>query len=227
MALLFEDAGTGNTRQWQCFVCGRNYETYEEFKSHIEESHDEGREYIKCPSCDAPVRCLKTHYKCKHPNRILPKGVQTRVAVWHDFKTGKDGKQKKTTKKMNFRQGTFYSKKCNADFIYRSGMEEEFFNLLEEDVDVESWAAEPFKVPYFWQGEWHNYIPDIRINFIDGTTEVWEIKPANQTQYEQNKAKWSAMNDHALNVGWQFVVQTEVGLGKLKAKINRQRNLNG
>jgi len=34
------------------------------------------------------------------------------------------------------------------------------------------------------------------------------------------------MNDHALNHGWQFSVQTEVGLGKLRAKIKKQQNLN-
>ena len=48
--------------------------------------------------------------------------------------------------------------------------------------------------------------------------DIWEIKPANQTHYEQNKAKWSAMNEHVKKHGWRFTVITEVGIDKLKTK---------
>lgn len=229
MSELFEK-GKPNVRKWQCFCCGKIYDDFTAYKDHIITEHDEGREFIKCPDCDAPVRCLKTHYKAKHPKRIMPKGVQTRVAIWRDFKS--NGEKKKTTRKVNFRTGSFTSKKSGCDIPYRSGMECEFYELLEADRDVVAFFAEPFKVPYYYvnqatqKGEWHDYIPDIRVNFIDGSTEIWEIKPANQTAYEQNRAKWGAMNDHALNHGWNFVVQTEVGLGKLKTKIKRQNQEN-
>jgi hypothetical protein len=224
MSRLFEDAGKTKGRKWQCFVCGKNHTDYEEYREHIVTEHAEGREYICCPAegCGAPVRDLKVHYRAKHPNRPLPQGIQHRVAIWRDFKS--DGSKKKT-KKPKFRQGTFTSKKNGRDFIYRSGMEEEFFNLLEQDRDVAGYHAEPFKVPYFWQGKWHDYIPDLRIDYIDGSTEVWEVKPADQTHYEQNRAKWAAMTDHAHNMGWDFIVQTEVGLGKLRTKIKRQQVL--
>lgn len=223
MPLKFEDAGSANVRKWNCFVCGQNYETYETYKDHITTQHVEGREYLKCPACEAPVRDLPTHFKAKHPARILPAGVQHRVAVWFDIKRTKDGKDKAKVRKPNFRSGEFTSRKCGQDFHYRSGLEEEFYNLLEEDNDVESWAAEPFKIPYYWQNDWHNYVPDIRINYIDGSTQIWEIKPANQTQLEQNKCKWAAANNYSSNLGWDFVVMTEVGLGKFKTKIRRQR----
>jgi rubredoxin len=223
MPLTFEDAGFGNHRRWQCFVCGHQYDDYETYKEHITDTHEEGREYIKCPDCSAPVRDLKMHYRTKHPKRIMPNNVQTRVAVWYDCKREKDGKNKRVARKgFNNRQGTFTSKKNGKDFEYKSGLECEFFECLEEDVDVESFAYETIKIPYFWKGEWHNYIPDIRVNFIDGTTQIWEIKPANQTQYEQNKAKWAAANNYCSNLGWDFVVLTEVGLGKMKSKLKRQ-----
>lgn len=223
MALYFEDTGNRGKRSWQCFVCGRKYDDFNVYKEHIIGNHEEGREFITCPDCKTPVRDLVMHYKAKHPKRIMPKGVQTRVAIWRDFSAG--GK-KKTTKKVNFRTGSFTSKKSGCDLKYRSGMECEFYELLESDRDVAAFYAEPFKIPYYYQNEWHNYIPDIRVNFVDGSTEIWEIKPANQTDYDQNRAKWGAMNDHALNHGWQFAVQTEVGLGKLRAKIKKQQNLN-
>lgn len=207
-----------------CFVCGKSHNDYESYKEHIITEHEEGREYLTCPACGAPVREMKSHYKVKHPKRVLPKGLQTRVAVWNDF--GPSGKKKKT-RKPTFRSGNFVSRKNgNIEIPYRSGMEADFYECLEEDVDVLTYQYEPFKVPYFYKGEWHDYIPDLRINFIDGSSEVWEIKPASQTAYEQNEAKWAAMHNHAMNLGWKFCVQTEVGLGKLQHKIRRQRVFN-
>ena len=50
-----------------------------------------------------------------------------------------------------------------------------------------------------------------------------EVKPANQTDYDQNKAKWASAHDWALNHGWNFIVMTEVGKGQLLTKINRQK----
>lgn len=187
------------------------------------DSHEEGREYIKCPDCTAPVRDMALHYKAKHPKRIMPKGLQTRVAVWRDFKS--NGEKKKTTRKPVFRTGKFTSAKAGCDIPYRSGMECEFYELLEADRDVAAFFAEPFRVPYYHNGEWHDYVPDLRINFVDGSTEIWEIKPSQQTHYEQNRAKWASMHDHALNHGWQFIVQTEVGLGQLKMKVKKQQEL--
>lgn len=220
----FEDANQkakSQARQWQCFVCGNKFEEYPSYKEHILETHDEGREFLKCPACDAPVRDLKAHYKCKHPNRIMPKGLQHRVGIWKDFKPGKKG-GKPTTRKPKFRSGEFESKKSGKLIRYRSGMEEEFYNLLEQDNDVLSFHAEPYKVPYFWQGKWHDYIPDIRVNFADGSVEIWEVKPANQTTYDQNKAKWASAHNWALNHGWQFIVQTEIALGKLNSKVKNK-----
>ena len=75
---------------------------------------------------------------------------------------------------------------------------------------------------YFYKGKWHQYIPDLRINYIDETVDIWEIKPANQTHYEQTKAKWSAMNEHVKKHGWRFTVITEVGIDKLKTKVKKQ-----
>lgn len=207
-----------NKRSWQCFVCGDKHDEYNAYKEHIIENHDEGREYLICPDCKAPVRDMKAHYKCKHPSRILPNGLQHRVGVWHDFSS----KGKRKTRKPKFRTGQFESKKSGKLLSYRSGMEEEFYNLLEHDQDVANFDAEPYKVPYFYKGKWHDYIPDLRVNFIDGSVEIWEIKPASQTDYEQNKAKWVAANEWSINHGWTFVVQTEVGMGKMKTKLKRQ-----
>lgn len=205
-------------RKYQCFVCGCEFDTLELMRDHIIEEHEEGREYLKCPTCEYCVRDMVLHFKCKHPNRLMPKGIQTKVAVWHDFKGGK-----KKTRKMNFKKGNYESKKMGMEIPYRSGYEADFYALLEEDKDVSAYFAEPFRVPYYHDGKWKEYVPDLRINYHDGTVQIAEIKPATQTGLDQNKAKWASMKEYADKMGWQFTVITEVGINKMKTKIKNQK----
>lgn len=207
-------------RQYQCFVCGKQFKEYDLYKTHILAEHDEGREYIKCPACDAPVRDLRSHFQIKHKNRQLPKNGQMKVSVWYDFASGK-----KKTRKPKFRDGYHVSTKTGASLHYRSGYECEVYELLDEDTEVVSFDAEPFKIPYIFEGEWHDYIPDIRINFTDGKVEIWEVKPSSQTDLPKNKAKWAAMSAYADKLGWIFMVITETGMGRLRSRIKQQRLL--
>lgn len=207
-------------RVWQCFVCGVQHYTYEEYQKHILEAHDEGREYLSCPTCDAPVRDMRMHFKVKHPNRQLPKDVQLRVGVWFDFKKGR----KRRARKPQFREGFFLSEKNHGmELHYRSGIECDVYELLEEDTEVLSFQPEPFKIPYCFRGKWHDYTPDLRVNYLGGQVAVWEIKPSTQTKYPKNKAKWAAMQEYANKLGWHFTVVTEDGIGKLRIKIRDQR----
>ena len=220
MSKFFQDAGN-NKRSWMCFVCGRKYSEYEEYKTHIITEHDEGREYLKCPACDAPVRDMRAHYRVKHPKRVLPKDQQMRVVVWNDFSP--NGIKKKT-RKPNIRTGYFPSEKNGMDLYYRSGLEADFYKCLEEDNSVKSFRVEPFKVPYYWQGKWHDYTPDIYVEYSDGDKEIWEVKPSSRTDDDQNKAKWASAKSATENVGWKFVVMTEVVLDKYKAELKRRRH---
>ena len=220
MSKLFEDAGIRGKRKWQCFVCGKQYKNFETYKEHIIDKHEEGREFIICPTCGAPVRDVRAHFRAKHPKRTIPKNCQMKVTVWQDFSPSG---VKRKSKKPNFREGFFISNKMNgAELHYRSGYECDVYECLEVDLDVHAYYVEPFKIPYYYKGKWHKYIPDLRVNYIDETVDIWEIKPANQTQYEKNKAKWAAMNEYATKHGWRFTVITEVGIGKLKSKIKKQ-----
>jgi len=203
-------------------VCGKHQNDYQSYKDHIITEHEEGREYISCPACQAPVRDLKMHFKCKHPKRIMPKNCQMKATVWHDF--APNGKKKKGRKGPKIQTGYFTSNKMRKDIYYRSRFENDFYVCLEHDQDVVSYFAEPFKVPYYFNGKWHNYIPDLRINFADDTTQVWEIKPESQLKLDQNQSKWAAMYNHAENHGWDFIVQTEKGLAKYQMKIRKQKN---
>ncbi len=111
----------------------------------------------------------------------------------------------------------------NKEVHYRSGMECDIYECLEADKDVIKYDVEPFPVKYSFQGETHDYHPDLSVIFNDGRVEIWEVKPAKQTSLDKNKAKWTACQQHCEARGWEFIIVTEVGLGKLKNKIRQQQ----
>ena len=219
MVLPFRDK---QPKKYRCFVCGQEYTDYEEFRSHIIENHEEGREYVKCPMCEAPVRDVRTHVKVKHPGQPIPKEGQMRATVWYDF-TGNTRKKKK--KKPDYKEGYIVSMKNNGQPMhYRSGYELEVYDCLEELNEVAAYEVEPkdCQTPYFWNGKWRKYWPDLKVKFIDGRTEVWEIKPSNQTDYEQNRMKWDACAKRIGPKGWKFTVKTEQGITKLRKAVTEQ-----
>lgn len=203
-------------RKWQCFLCGVEHKDYESYKTHILDAHEEGREYIVCPKCQAPIRDMKLHWKLKHPHVQMPAGLQHRTAVWRD--------QSGSRKKTQYKQGEYESKKTGRKLHYRSGLEMKFYELLDQDNDVVAFYAEPISIPYYFKGTMKNYIPDLVVQFVDGRKEIWEVKPSCQTTLAINEAKWSYATKYAEGKGMHFKVQTEkVGLGKLEKKIRDQK----
>ena len=108
---------------------------------------------------------------------------------------------------------------------YRSGYELEVYNILEELNDVVRYEVEPKDciTKYYWNGSWRKYWPDLKVAFAEGKIEIWEIKPGNQTDYEQNQAKWNAAADYLGKRGWAFKVKTERGINKLRRLLVEQK----
>lgn len=207
--------------KWQCFVCGREYLEFQDFKSHIIDEHEEGREYIVCKVCKTPIRDMRIHFRAKHPSLPVPKTGQMKALVWND---PVNNKGKKGKKKVAFKAGGFESLKNEGRIMnYRSSWELDVYMLLEEWGEVAKYDVEAFNVPYIWKNEWHRYYPDIKIQFIDGSVEVWEIKPQNQTTIERNQVKWKAAAQLCQNFGWTFKVKTEKGIHQLKDEVIKER----
>lgn len=207
-------------RKYTCFVCGVAYSDFEDYKDHIIQSHDEGREFVVCPlaRCGAPVRDLRLHFKAKHPTESAPKAPQMKAMIWKDQADKKSGKLK--TRRPKFREGYLTSTKNGGkEMHYRSGMECDVYECLESMNEVIGYDVEPFKVQYSFNGEIHDYNPDLKIQFADGRIEIWEVKPSNQTHLPQNAAKWTACQQHCEARGYSFMVLTEIGLGKLKKQL--------
>jgi len=204
-----------------CFCCGMQFSEYEEFRSHIIESHEEGREFVRCPleHCKAPVRDVKLHMKVKHPSFDLRnfKG-QARAIIWHDFSA-----KGKKTRKPRFKQGKYESTKTGKTLGYRSGLEEKLYKVLDQHDEVMSFYSEPFNIDYIHKGQAHKYTPDLIVNFMDGRRQVWEVKPSNQTDLEMNKNKWRAAEEACKVRGWSFEVFTEQRIDKLAVEVRRQK----
>jgi hypothetical protein len=198
-----------------CFVCNIIFDTVEEFRSHIVQDHEEGTDFILCPhpDCQIPVRDLRVHCALKHPEMRIPEGYPLRPIILRDARI------KKSKKKSNtWKQGYFFSKKNNKDLFFRSGLESEFYKILEKKGDVARYNVECLEIEYFYEGGKHRYIPDILVEYTDGRKELWEIKPKSQTKMPKNVAKWAAANEYCKKRNWNFIVLTEAGLKILKKK---------
>lgn len=203
-------------RKYVCFVCGVPFDIYQDFSSHVKETHEEGREWVKCPlaRCQAPVRDVRLHYRVKHPSEKPPTQGQMRALIWSDQK-----QPSKKKKKMQFAEGYITSQKNGGtNMHYRSSWERDVYMCLEHCDDVLGYKVESFPVEYYWKGRRKRYFPDLFVSFKDGHHEVWEIKPSNQKQMELNKAKWLACEGYCEARKWTFKIVTEEEIRQLKQR---------
>jgi len=88
--------------------------------------------------------------------------------------------------------GDFYSKKNKKTLHYRSQLEMNWYQLLEQMNKVKAYHVEPYIIPYKFEGLTKHYLPDLRIVYTDGTFELVEIKPESLWNNPKNQAKWKA-----------------------------------
>jgi len=88
--------------------------------------------------------------------------------------------------------GNFYSKKNKQMLHYRSQLELNWYQLLEKMKKVKKYQVEPCVIPYEFEGMQKHYVPDLRIVYTDGSSELVEIKPEPFWNHPINQAKWKA-----------------------------------
>lgn len=144
----------------------------------------------------------------------------------------------------NYKQGFFYPRNLDKfvskdnKAIYRSGLELEYFRILDKNPNVLKWGSEEVVVPYFFENKWHKYYVDLFVVFKFGeSTKKYfiELKPYSQTiepkvnkrkkqmtmlyeakQWAKNQAKWKAATEFAKKNGWEFHILTEKDLENRK-----------
>ena len=90
----------------------------------------------------------------------------------------------------NFKQGFFYPRNLEKFVgkenraIYRSGLELDYFKILDKNPNVVKWGSEEVIIPYFFENKWHKYYVDLFVVFKFGESVkkyFIELKPYSQT----------------------------------------------
>lgn len=110
-----------------------------------------------------------------------------------------------------FEAGWFESQKCGTRMFYRSSYERRFLEMLEVDADVVSFETEPFRIPYMFEGEKKNYVPDVLVKRAS-KTQLVEIKPEKLLSDAKVVAKQNAAMQWCQASGVEYVSVAEEGL---------------
>jgi hypothetical protein len=113
------------------------------------------------------------------------------------------------SKLSRFKQGTHHSPKTGDDHHYRSSYELRAYQLLDADPDVALYITEPMVLHYEFNGQPRRYIPDLYIEYTDGSWSIVEVKPLYQLNWPSVQSKIACAQD-ALR--WDYDVWTEVEL---------------
>lgn len=109
----------------------------------------------------------------EHREHALP-GLLDRIADYSRFNTG-----------------THDSPKA-GQVRYRSSYELAVYKQLDDADDVKTYQAEPFSIPYEFDGTVRSYFPDLLITYIDDEQLLVEVKPTYALDDPQNQAKFQA-----------------------------------
>jgi|ERR1039458_5217884 hypothetical protein len=93
--------------------------------------------------------------------------------------------------------------------ICRSKWETAYARYLDDNSFVQSFSHEKVRIPYFYEGKKHIYIVDFFVLYLDGTTELVEIKPAFFLDKEEIPTKFEAAKAWCISNNSNFVVVTE------------------
>jgi hypothetical protein len=113
-----------------------------------------------------------------------------------------------------YKQGKFWSKKNQKEYVFRSAYEFGYFLLLEEDESVVSYIVEPFQVPYRYNNVTRTYWPDLLVLYRDGSMKIIEIKPLALVDSKQVQAKAAGcrlfISQRLKNTTYEFVTEKDI-----------------
>jgi len=149
-------------------------------------------------------------------------------------------------RKNNWHKGEFTPKNPEKyigtyPLIYRSSWELVFMQKCDTHPNIQQWASESIKIPYYnpFYKRPTIYIPDFLIHYVDRSgnsiVEIIEIKPSNQTMDEKakgisnkaalalNKIKWAAATIWAKKNGMRFRVMNEQNMFMQKVPTGKRK----
>jgi len=98
---------------------------------------------------------------------------------------------------QKFHAGWVLSVKADQMVYVRSSWERRVLWVLDQYDEVEEVEVEPFAIPYTFEGQQHQYIPDLLVTLEGGIQELWEIKPKEFLNDPKTKVKIEALHQYA------------------------------
>ena len=127
-------------------------------------------------------------------------------------------------KSKKAKRGVHLSPKSTEPIHYRSSWELEFASWMDVQENIISYSYEPFSIVYVSNiktGRTRRYFPDFKVDYVDGTTRLIEIKPKKKLTNVTNVKKFLAASLYCAERRIVFQVLTEEhlrALGLLKRK---------
>src|SRR5476651_852528 len=117
--------------------------------------------------------------------------------------------RKVVTRRSNHTRGYHPSRKNGCSFGWESQLEAGFLRLLELSPSVLTYEVQPSLEVVSMNGVSIKYIPDVCVNFADGITRWFEIKPSIRLLNQKIEIKIRAIKTHFENNGRAFFIATE------------------
>jgi hypothetical protein len=104
--------------------------------------------------------------------------------------------------------GSFASLKAGLSLPFFSGLERDFYYLLEADPAVLGFVSQPATLQFYMDGERRTHVPDC-LAVLKSTAEIWEVKPEQKTLDEFFQKRSQFLEDAFRESDFSYRVITE------------------
>ena len=126
--------------------------------------------------------------------------------------------RKKKKRKGHYQRGEYTSSKTGQVCKFRSGWEEKMMYHLDSDPNVKTWTYEQTVIEYVSNirtKKIRRYYPDFLVEYVDGRSEVVEVKPKRKLEQSTIKKKTAAAILWCSSRGINFRLVTEDDLKEM------------
>ena len=110
----------------------------------------------------------------------------------------------------NFSRGKYFSNKNNCFIKHDSSYEIRAYELLEQEDSIASYKRCNFYIKYFYDGINRSTNPDLLLTFVDGHTEMVEVKPQRWVvNCDKTRKKINVAHQYCKKIGIRYSVWTE------------------
>lgn len=117
--------------------------------------------------------------------------------------------RKVVTRSGGHSRGLMPSIKNQRGAAWESAWELKFYQLLELSPSVRQYVVQPTREHIWVDGEVAEYIPDVQVYFIDGTSAYFEVKPAQKCRTARTAKRLDAIEKRFAETDRRFKLITD------------------